>query len=236
MLLRFIWSATCFFGLNTNASSQRAMFVFWANWQKSAIVASQFIFLQAITICGCSAILKKSWASRLFREPMVKNINGKIFFIGHGDGKGPKDFGYKILKKIFANRLCQWLFGRLHPNFGIWLANQWISKSKGKKPSPPSFHGIKHEWLYQYATKKSKSVDIDYFIFGHRHLPINCQLPNQKVVILIWEIGYSTILMQFLTEWKCKFDFLKAKEKKYMLDERKTRPSTIACFMSNLAW
>ncbi len=116
----------------------------------------------------------------IFRKPIIKTINGKTFFIGHGDGKGPKDIGYKILKKIFANPLCQWLFERLHPNFGIWLANQWILISKGKKPAPPSFRGIERERLYQYAVKKLESKDIDYFILGHRHLPINCQLPNQK--------------------------------------------------------
>lgn len=116
----------------------------------------------------------------IFREPIIKEIKGKIFYIGHGDGKGPKDYGYKILKKIFANRLCQWLFERLHPNFGIWLAQRWILHTKRKEPTPPGFYGIQHEWLYQYAVKKSASIEADYFIFGHRHLPINCLLPNGK--------------------------------------------------------
>jgi UDP-2,3-diacylglucosamine hydrolase len=116
----------------------------------------------------------------IYRAPIIKEIKGKTFFIGHGDGKGPNDHGYKILKKIFANPLCQWLFERLHPNFGIWLAHKWILKSKGKVPKAPTFEGIEKEWLYQYACRKSKEVEADYFVFGHRHLPINTKLPNEK--------------------------------------------------------
>lgn len=116
----------------------------------------------------------------IYRQPIIRTINGKKFFIGHGDGKGPSDYGYKILKKIFSNSICQWLFARLHPNFGIWLATKWIAKTKGKNPTPPTFKGIQYERLYQYAVHKSKNIQVDYFIFGHRHLPINVLLPNQK--------------------------------------------------------
>ena len=115
-----------------------------------------------------------------YRTPIIRAIKGKTFFIGHGDGKGPKDYGYKRLKKVFANPLCQWLFERLHPNFGIWLAQKWITKTKGEQPKPPLFLTIEEEWLYQYALKKSTEIDIDYFIFGHRHLPIHTYLPNGK--------------------------------------------------------
>ncbi|MDP5075392.1 MAG: UDP-2,3-diacylglucosamine diphosphatase, partial [Flavobacteriales bacterium] len=60
----------------------------------------------------------------LHRAPIVREWNGKKYFIGHGDGLGPGDNGYKILKKFFASNFCQWLFARLHPNFGIWLAQK----------------------------------------------------------------------------------------------------------------
>lgn len=116
----------------------------------------------------------------IYREPILKKIKGKTFFIGHGDGKGPEDYGYKVLKKIFASPLCQWLFARLHPNFGIWLATTLVVKTKKEKPNVPSFYGMKHERLYQYALRKSKTITADYFIFGHRHLPINTILPDGK--------------------------------------------------------
>ena len=114
----------------------------------------------------------------IYREPQVLTLKGKTFFIGHGDGKGPSDYGYKRLKKIFANPLCQWLFARLHPNFGIWLAEKWIVASKGKEPQPDQFVSLEEEWLYQYACRKSEEIVADYFLFGHRHLPIDALLPN----------------------------------------------------------
>ena len=86
--------------------------------------------------------------------------------------------GYKRLKKILANPLCQWLFARLHPNFGIWLAEKWIIASKGERPQPDQFISIEKEWLYQYASLKLQEISADYFIFGHRHLPINTLLSN----------------------------------------------------------
>jgi len=116
----------------------------------------------------------------IYRESIIREIKGKQFFIGHGDGKGPEDFSYKILKKIFASKICQWLFARLHPNFGLWLATTWVVKSKEEKPIVPKFYGMEHEWLYKYACRKSEIVEVDYFVFGHRHLPINTILPNGK--------------------------------------------------------
>jgi len=115
------------------------------------------------------------------REPIIKTLSGKKFLIGHGDGLGPGDFGYKILKRVFANPICQWLFARLHPNFGIGLANFWSQKSKDKHMGTEDFESIEKEWLWSYAEKKLKEQpDIDYFIFGHRHIPIDYTLSNGK--------------------------------------------------------
>ena len=67
--------------------------------------------------------LPKELGVQLHREPIEREFFGKKYFIGHGDGLGPSDKGYKFLKKVFANKFCQWCFARLHPNFGIWLAD-----------------------------------------------------------------------------------------------------------------
>ena len=85
-----------------------------------------------------------------------------------------------MLKRIFANPICQWLFARLHPNFGIGLANYWAGKSRKANPAKPKFRGPEREWLIAYAERKLETMDIDYFIFGHRHLPIDYVLKNGK--------------------------------------------------------
>lgn len=117
-----------------------------------------------------------------YREPILQKLGDKTFFIGHGDGLGPGDFGYKRLKKVFTNRMCQRLFASLHPNIGIQLASYFSGKSREhNEKEPEKFLGKEQEWLYQYAEQKLKQeAEIDYFIFGHRHIPLDIELTNQK--------------------------------------------------------
>ncbi|MCI4649371.1 UDP-2,3-diacylglucosamine diphosphatase [Phaeodactylibacter sp.] len=114
-----------------------------------------------------------------YRKPIRREIMGKQFLIGHGDGLGPGDYGYKRIKKVFANPACQWLFERLHPNFGIGLANFWSQRSRAADhPEEKDFLGEDREWLITYANRKLETEPIDYFVFGHRHLPIEYTLKN----------------------------------------------------------
>lgn len=113
----------------------------------------------------------------LYREPIEREWNGKRFFIGHGDGLGPGDHGYKFIKKVFSNKLSQWLFARLHPNFGIWLAQSFSKKSRlANADADEIFNGAENEWLYQYCKEVLKEKQYDYFIFGHRHLPLDLKI------------------------------------------------------------
>ena len=116
----------------------------------------------------------------IYRKPIVRELFGKTFFIGHGDGLGPGDHGYKFIKKVFANPVCQWLFARLHPNFGIGLANYWSRKSRESNKIETEFYGEAKERLVAYANRKLDVQYADYYIFGHRHLPIDYMLKNAK--------------------------------------------------------
>ncbi|MBK7427563.1 MAG: UDP-2,3-diacylglucosamine diphosphatase [Saprospiraceae bacterium] len=111
-----------------------------------------------------------------FREPIIREIQGKKMMIGHGDGLGPGDNGYKFIKKVFANPACQWLFARLHPNLGIGIANFWSAKSRYANVEPDRFVSEENEWLVQFAKDTLKENHFDYFVFGHRHLPISFNL------------------------------------------------------------
>ena len=118
----------------------------------------------------------------IYREPIIREIDGKTFYIGHGDGLGPGDYGYKFIKKVFSNKICQWLYARVHPNVGLPMMRFFSSKSReAQDPSVEAqFLGEDKEWLVQYANKKIEQVNADYFIFGHRHLPIDWRLKNEK--------------------------------------------------------
>ncbi|QCX54452.1 UDP-2,3-diacylglucosamine diphosphatase [Elizabethkingia sp. JS20170427COW] len=121
-------------------------------------------------------------------------ISGKEFLLAHGDGLGPGDKGYKRMKKVFTNPFSQWLFKWLHPDIAMKIAiylstkNKMISGEEDKK-----FLGEDKEFLILYAKEKLKTEKIDYFVFGHRHLPMVLPLsPSSSYVNLGDWIGYFT--------------------------------------------
>jgi UDP-2,3-diacylglucosamine hydrolase len=135
----------------------------------------------------------------LHREPIVREWNGKKYFIGHGDGLGPGDNGYKILKKFFASSFCQWLFARLHPNFGIWLAQKSSGYSRSiSGESDKKFLGEENEWLAVFSKEQLQKEHFDYFIFGHRHLPMQIKLGENSEYINIgdWLHHYTYGVME----------------------------------------
>ena len=126
-----------------------------------------------------SGYFEKELNIPVYHEPKVFERNGKQFYIGHGDGLGPGDKGYKFIKKIFRSPLCQWLFGQLHPTWGIGLANYFSRKSREKTGSADQhFLGEDNEWLIIYSKEVLRQQHFDYFIFGHRHYPIDFKLSD----------------------------------------------------------
>ena len=124
---------------------------------------------------------QKEIGLQLHRAPIQKEYNGKKFFLGHGDGLGPGDFGYKFIKKLFANQLAQWLFARVHPNTGIGLMKFFSRKSRiATGTTDDVYLGDDKEWLMIYCREVLQTAHYDYFIFGHRHLPLDKPLNNQS--------------------------------------------------------
>jgi len=118
---------------------------------------------------------------KVYFEPASFEFGEKKFLIGHGDGLGPGDKGYKRLKKIFRNRLSQWLFGILPPVWGIGLADYFSRKSRAQTgTSEEKFLGEDKEWLIAYCKEILKTRKYDYFIFGHRHLAIDFKLTESS--------------------------------------------------------
>ncbi|HUQ96089.1 MAG TPA: UDP-2,3-diacylglucosamine diphosphatase [Chitinophagaceae bacterium] len=117
----------------------------------------------------------------VYFEPREFQFNNKTFYIGHGDGLGPGDAGYKALKKVFRNPICQWAFGLVPPRIGIGLADYFSRKSRAATgTSEEQFLGDEKEWLITYSTELLNQKKRDYFIFGHRHLPIDYRLSNES--------------------------------------------------------
>jgi UDP-2,3-diacylglucosamine hydrolase len=130
-------------------------------------------------------------------NPIERTINGKKFFIGHGDGLGPGDHGYKFIKKVFRSPVSQWLYRRLHPDTGVGMAG-WFSRlgPKHVDDKEEQFLGPEKEWLVQFCLQKLQEEHIDYFIFGHRHLALEYPLPGNSLYVNLGDwIRYDSYAM-----------------------------------------
>lgn len=121
-------------------------------------------------------------------------FNNKTFLIGHGDGKGPGDKGYKRMKKVFVHPFSKWLYRWLHPDIGVRLAQHLSVKNKLISGAEDVVYlGEDKEWLIQYAKRKLEAKHYNYFVFGHRHLPMKLSVgENSEYVNLGDWIGYFT--------------------------------------------
>ena len=120
----------------------------------------------------------------VYRRPLEVECAGKRFLIGHGDGLGPGDKGYKRMKKVFTNPFCKWLFRWLHPDIGVRLAQYLSVKNKLISGAEDvHFLGEDNEWLVQYCKRKLETQHYDYFLFGHRHLPMTIKVGEGSTYI-----------------------------------------------------
>lgn len=137
--------------------------------------------------------LEQELGIHVYHEPVIREYNQKRFYIGHGDGLGPGDHTYKVIKKIFRNKFFQWCYARLHPNFAFWLATGLSNKSRASHGADDAtYKGDDKEWLFQYCKEILEKQPIDYFIFGHRHLPIDKMIGNSRYLNLGDWIQYFT--------------------------------------------
>jgi len=120
----------------------------------------------------------------VYRSPLPFQCAGKRFLVGHGDGLGPGDKGYKRMKKVFTNPFCKWLFRWLHPDIGVRLAQYLSVKNKLiSGDEDVHFLGEDKEWLVQYCKRKLQTTHYDYFLFGHRHLPMTIKVGENSTYI-----------------------------------------------------
>ncbi|NEU08828.1 UDP-2,3-diacylglucosamine diphosphatase [Flavihumibacter sp. R14] len=123
----------------------------------------------------------------IISDELVIERQGKVFYLHHGDGLGPGDPGYKILKTVFRSKFCQWLFARLHPNLGMGIAQKWSARSRLASTVEEKFVNADREWLITYSKELLNHSHFDYLIFGHRHLPLDIRLDEKSRYINLGE-------------------------------------------------
>jgi UDP-2,3-diacylglucosamine hydrolase len=130
----------------------------------------------------------------IHRDNLLLACNGQRLLIGHGDGLGPGDRTYKLLKKIFRNRACQVLFAWLHPGLGMRIAHFWSRRSRiSNMKREEKFQGEEKEFLLTWCRETEQKLHHDFYIFGHRHLPLNLPVgPASRYVNLGEWVHFST--------------------------------------------
>lgn len=135
---------------------------------------------------------KTEMGINIVSDELIMEQNGRKFYLHHGDGLGPGDNMYKLLKKIFRSKMCQWLFARLHPNFGVGIAQRWSKSSRAQNAKEEVFEDVEKEWLYQYSRELLQKDHYDFMIFGHRHLPLDLSLGQSRYINLGEWLKYNS--------------------------------------------
>lgn len=152
---------------------------------------------------------KTEMHAEVYKNPVIREIDGKKFYLAHGDGLGPGDQGFKMLKKLFTNPLAQFSFRQLHPDVAIRLAG-FFSKTSRKHTgdADKKFLGEDKEWLILHSKEILKQQHIDYFIYGHRHFPLvltlNAEGTSQYINLGDW-IDYCSYAVWDGKEFELKY-------------------------------
>lgn len=156
--------------------------------------------------------LEEQLGASIYREPVVRELNGQTFYLAHGDGLGPGDHGYKFMKRVVTHPLARWLFGRLHPNFGIGLA-YWFSHNGGDHnyhAGPPDMAYVCTEQdplLRHTLDLLRERSDIDHFVYGHRHKYVDHALGSHRRMFILgdWIQYFSYLRVDFHGPQLCQW-------------------------------
>ncbi|MBO7291513.1 MAG: UDP-2,3-diacylglucosamine diphosphatase, partial [Bacteroidaceae bacterium] len=114
----------------------------------------------------------------LHRTNEVLDIDGHSFFLSHGDEVGERKWSFRFIQWLFRNKVAQWCYSWIHPDLTMILAHKWSSSSRKKnnQKGEKHFRGEKHEPLVRFAKEYIKNNNVEYLIFGHRHILLDLML------------------------------------------------------------
>jgi len=126
-------------------------------------------------------------------DPFITGFNGKKFYLAHGEGLGSGDRGYKILLAMFRSKTLRKLYSSIHPAIGMWIGHKWSLNSRLGKGISLEYLGEDKEDLFRHSKKILEKEKIDYFIYGHRHLPMMTEIGRGSVITILgdWIRGGS---------------------------------------------
>ena len=132
---------------------------------------------------------------KIYKEPLIINLNGKTFYLAHGNGLGKQPLSVRLIERIFHSEILRTLYNTIHPYFNMSFGFAWSKSNRKSKQNLPenNFLGEDKEHLIIFAKSILKKQHIDYFIFGHRHIMVNFMLQKNSQVIYLgdWITNFS---------------------------------------------
>lgn len=137
----------------------------------------------------CLDYLEQECGVVIHRSSLTLEIGDKTFYLGHGDGLGDRDWRFRLIRSIFHNKACQWMFRWLHPDLGIPFGLNWARHSRlkhGNDGGDPPYQGEAGEPLVVFAKQYLREhPDVDFFVFGHRHIELDIALSHQTRLLIL---------------------------------------------------
>ncbi|MGL4292993.1 MAG: UDP-2,3-diacylglucosamine diphosphatase [Bacteroidales bacterium] len=152
--------------------------------------------------------LPKELGVIVHHQGLTTEINGKKFYLAHGDGLGDDSKGYKVMQWFFRNRLCQKAFSSVHPRWTVSFAHNWSKHSRLSGCEFNDFMGEDNEHLILFARDMLQQTHIDYFIFGHRHIMLDLMLARDSRILILgdWINHFSYAVMEDQNIWLEQFE------------------------------
>lgn len=133
--------------------------------------------------------LEQECGMTMHYEPVTVELADKVFLLGHGDGLGDSNLSFRILRTLFRNPFCQFCFSCIHPRWAISFGLKWARHSRikhGIEGSDPPYLGEDKECLVCFAKDYLKEhPDVNYFVFGHRHIELDLMLSRQSRILVL---------------------------------------------------
>ncbi|MDE6368399.1 MAG: UDP-2,3-diacylglucosamine diphosphatase [Muribaculaceae bacterium] len=124
---------------------------------------------------------------------VTAEIDGKRFFISHGDGLGRLEPGFRFIRSMFRNRVCQKLYAAIHPRWTVGFAYRWSASNRDYDPSrPPQFAGKLRENVERWATDYvAEHPDTDFIVLGHHHVMVDEEIVKSCRLIILGDWIYN---------------------------------------------
>jgi UDP-2,3-diacylglucosamine hydrolase len=113
-------------------------------------------------------------------EPVSATLQGRRVFLAHGDGLGPGDHGYKLLKRVLRNPGARFLFRWIHPDVGIPLASATSHTSRHHAPRAKRTE----EELERLLAEPVFREGFDAVLLAHLHRPIHRRANGNDFLVM----------------------------------------------------